>query len=90
MPFRYREYREEPLDEGELREILGRLGVGPRELLRPKEAKAQGIDGALSDDELIGRMAAHPTLVQRPIALLGDRALLARPETLLPEFLSGS
>lgn len=71
----------------ELREVLGLLGVGPREILRARDAKKEGIDDALGDDELIERMAETPTLVQRPIAILGDRAVLARPETLLRDFL---
>ena len=87
MPFRYREYREEPLDADELREVLALLRVGPRDVLRPKEAKALGIGPEIEDDALVDRMAEAPTLLQRPIAVRGDRAILARPETLLRGFL---
>lgn len=87
MPFRYREYREDPLDADELRSVLSLLGVGPREVLRPKEAKALGVGPEVDGDALVARMAESPTLLQRPIAVRGDRAIVARPETLLRDFL---
>lgn len=87
VPYVYREYRDDPLDEGELRDVLAKLGVGPRAVLRPKEATAEGIDAATGDDELIARMAATPTLLQRPIAVRGERAVLGRPVEALAEFL---
>lgn len=87
IPYVYREYREDPLDEAELRDVLKRLGVGPRAVLRPKEAEAEGIDATVTDDELIARMAAMPTLLQRPIAVKGERAVLGRPVEALAEFL---
>ena len=88
VPYRYREYLDEPLTEDELRNILGKLEMAPRELLRPREANTLEISDDLADDELIERMAAAPTLVQRPIALLGDRALLARPADELRAFVN--
>lgn len=87
MPFRYREYREDPLDVDELRSVLSLLGVGPRDVLRPKEAKALGIGLEVDGDALVARMAESPTLLQRPIVVRGDRAIVARPETLLRGFL---
>ena len=87
MPFRYREYREDPLDADELRSVLSLLGVGPRDVLRPKEAKALGIGPEVDGDALVVRMAQSPTLLQRPIVVRGDRAIVARPETLLQSFL---
>ena len=50
-----------------------------REVLRSRDAKKRGLSGEESDDELITLMAAHPTLLQRPIAVLGERAVLGRP-----------
>jgi arsenate reductase len=87
VPFRYREYREEPLGADELREVLALLGVGPRDVLRPKEAEALGIGTDVDGDALVARMVEAPTLLQRPIAVRGDRAIVARPETLLRGFL---
>jgi arsenate reductase (glutaredoxin) len=70
------------IGEDELRDLLGKIGAGPREVLRMREplVKELGLDRPeISDDELIAQMVAYPALVQRPIVVLGDRALLARP-----------
>lgn len=68
--------------EEELRELLHKLDCGPREVLRMREplVKELGLDRPeVSDEELIVQMVAHPTLLQRPIVVCGDRAVLARP-----------
>jgi arsenate reductase (glutaredoxin) len=69
------------LTEAEIRDLLGKAGAGPRDVLRAREpAYAEHVAGRdLSDDELIALMAEHPELVQRPIVVRGDRAVLARP-----------
>jgi arsenate reductase len=80
IPFTYREYTVDPLSADELRDVLGKLGLGPRDVLRKRDAKKLGVDaGSLSDDALIAQMVVHPTLLERPIAVLGDRAALGRP-----------
>ena len=58
------------------------LGVPPRELLRTGEAAYRELnlsDPSLTDDEIIARMAEHPELIQRPIAVRGRRAVVGRP-----------
>ena len=75
----YREYTKEPLSEAELREVLTKLGCGPRDVLRARDAKKAELTGAESDDELIGLMAENPRLLQRPIGVVGDRAVVGRP-----------
>ena len=79
--FRYREYTKEPLSATEIRDVLGKLGLRPGDVLRKRDAayKAAGLTGDESDEALITQMAAHPTLLQRPIGVLGDRAALGRP-----------
>lgn len=70
------------IEESELRELLRKADLGPRELLRALEplVRELGLDHAeVSDEELIAQMVEHPQLVQRPIVVSGDRALLARP-----------
>ncbi len=64
-----------------MRTILGKLGVGPKEMLRRRDRsfKELGLTGDESDDELIAAMASHPTLLQRPIGVVGDRAVVGRP-----------
>lgn len=76
------EYHVTGLSEQELRELLRKLGTGPREVLRTREplVKELGLDREdVSDEELIARMVEHPVLVQRPIVVRGERAVLARP-----------
>ena len=72
-------YHVEPLSEDEIRALLRKAGVGPREVLRAKEPEYKALTGDESDDELIALMAKHPALLQRPIVEVGDRAVLARP-----------
>jgi arsenate reductase len=76
------DYHVTGIEEPELRELLRKLGSGPREILRTREplVKELGLDDAeVSDEQLIAQMVAHPQLVQRPIVVSGDRAVLARP-----------
>lgn len=76
-------YHDVGLTEPEIRGLLAKAGAGPREFLRAREplvAELGLLDGdGVGDDELIARMAEHPRLMQRPVAVRGDRALLARP-----------
>jgi arsenate reductase len=77
------EYHETGLDEATIRSLLAKSGLTARDVLRTREPLVQELgllDGdGVSDDELIAAMVAHPQLLQRPIAVRGDRALLARP-----------
>lgn len=76
------EYQVTGLSEPELRGLLAKLGGGPREILRTREplVKELGLDRPeVSDEELIASMVEHPVLVQRPIVVRGERAVLARP-----------
>ena len=79
VEFTYREYTKEPLGADEIRDVLTKLGVGPREILRTRDAKKLDVDPELDGDALIAAMVEHPTLIQRPIAIVGDRAVLGRP-----------
>ncbi len=77
------EYHVEGIDEATIRELLAKAEIGPRDALRLREplvAELGLLDGGgVSDDELIAQMAAHPELLERPIVVCGDRAVLARP-----------
>lgn len=66
------------LTEPELRDLLAKAGLGPQDVLRAREPGAAEA-AALDDDALIAAMVANPALVQRPIVVRGDRAVLARP-----------
>ncbi len=79
--FRYREYTQEPLTEDELRSVLGKLGLPASAVFRKRErvGKELGLTGQESDEVLVPLMAEHPTLLERPIGVRGDRAAVGRP-----------
>ena len=81
IPYRYRDYRQEPLSQKEIRNLLGLLGAKPRDLLRrnDKAFKELGLTGDEDARTLIRHMANHPTLLQRPIGLYRKKAVLGRP-----------
>ena len=82
VPFDKVNYYVEPLSKKKLTELVRKLNLKPRELLRKGEAiyKELGLaERELSDNELIALMVEHPDLLQRPIVERGDRAVLGRP-----------
>jgi arsenate reductase (glutaredoxin) len=75
-------YLDTPPDKATLEELLGKLGIEPRNLLRKgeadyKENKLKNPD--LSDEQLIDFMAKYPKLIERPIVISGKKAALGRP-----------
>ncbi|WP_097460260.1 arsenate reductase (glutaredoxin) [Mangrovitalea sediminis] len=75
-------YLETPPDALQLRDLLAKLGLSARELMRTKEDEYRELglnDTALSEDQLIEAMVAHPKLIERPIVVRGDKAVLGRP-----------
>jgi len=75
-------YYLEPLSEKKLRELIRKMNIGPRDLLRTSETIYRELELGkkdLSDDEIISLMVKHPDLMQRPIVERGDRAVLGRP-----------
>ena len=87
VTYTYREYTRDPLDEGELRALFGLLGVAPRDVLRAADAKKAGLTGDEDADALIRRMAENPRLLQRPIGVRGDKAVVGRPPENLRQLL---
>jgi len=82
VDFKKVNYYIEPLSEKKLRELIKKIGIKPRELLRTSESiyRELGLGKKdLSDDEIISLMVKHPDLIQRPIVERGDRAVLGRP-----------
>jgi len=75
-------YLRSPPSAEKLEELLGLLGMEPRDLMRRKEAEygKNGLsDPNLSRESLIKAMADHPILIERPIVVHGDRAVIGRP-----------
>ncbi len=71
-----------PLGEEKLRELIKKLGLKPRELLRTGETiyRELGLGKKdFSDDQIVALMIKHPDLIQRPIVERGNRAVLGRP-----------
>lgn len=81
------EYLKTPPSVPELKAILAKLGLGPRDVLRAKEAKEAGVDPSLPDEELIAAMVKNPVVIERPIVVSGDRAALGRPPEKVLEIL---
>ena len=80
-PFTNVNYLSDPLTKKELTAIIKKLGIAPVELVRKKEIIwTTGYKGKqLTDDEVITAMVAHPNLIERPIVVNGDKAVIARP-----------
>jgi arsenate reductase len=76
------EYLKAPPDAATLGQLLDLLGLEPRDLMRKKEKEFKENDLAnpsLSRDELIAAMIAHPKLIERPIVIKDNKAILGRP-----------
>jgi arsenate reductase (glutaredoxin) len=75
-------YYETPLAEKDLAQLLTKLGLTARDILRKDEPIARELGLAkkeMTDTELIALMVKHPDLMQRPIVVGGDMAVLGRP-----------
>jgi arsenate reductase len=75
-------YYLQPLSEKKLRELIKKMGIKPRDLLRSGEPAYRELGLSkkdVSDDEIISLMVQHPDLIQRPIVERGERAVLGRP-----------
>jgi len=82
VDFERLDYFIDPIPREKLEELLDRMGLTPRELLRTREKayKELGLkDRSLGDDTLLDAMVNHPELIQRPIVARGEKAVLGRP-----------
>ncbi|HEY5401992.1 MAG TPA: ArsC/Spx/MgsR family protein, partial [Pyrinomonadaceae bacterium] len=80
----------EPLTKKKLTELVRKMNISPRELLRKSEPiyRKLGIaTGDFTDAQLISLMVEHPDLMQRPIIERGERAVLGRPTENVEELL---
>ena len=76
------EYLDQPPTRTELRQIVRALGIPARELIRQTEKLFADVGDAeirYSDSAAVNLLAEHPRLIQRPIVLRGDRAMIGRP-----------
>ena len=81
VAYRYRDYKRQPLDESELGALFAKLELAPCDLLRRRDRayRELGLTGDEPDERLLQLMAEYPTLLERPIGVLGDRAVVGRP-----------
>jgi arsenate reductase len=76
------EYLETPPSKSDIRQILKKLGVAPIDLLRTTEVafvKGKYQAELMSDEDIIEAIAKHPSLLQRPIVVCGNKAIISRP-----------
>ena len=68
------------LDLAEIKALAKKMGgVSPRAFLREKDAVKVGLPETATDAEVFAAMAENPKLIQRPIGINGDKAVLGRP-----------
>ena len=73
-------YLDTPPDRAELARVVDLLGGDPRVLVRSGEPAYAELGLADADDDaLLDALATHPELLERPVVLRGDRAVVARP-----------
>lgn len=84
------DYQKTPLNAEQIRDLVGKLGIQVKDLLRSKEAefKSAGLDRAdVTDEERIQAMVDQPKLIERPIVVVGDQARIGRPPEAILEIL---
>jgi arsenate reductase len=85
------QYLKKPLDRAELLDLMDKLEDPPADLVRKDGFfKAQGLEAGdyLTADAVADLLVAHPRLMQRPVLVRGDRAIIGRPKDRVAEFLA--
>lgn len=74
-------YLDNPLNKDELKNLLKKLAISPYKLVRKNEDiyKSEFQDKELTDEEWIEAMVKYPKLIERPIIINGDKAVVGRP-----------
>jgi len=81
-------YLETPPSRADLRHLLRRAGLAPRDVVRAKDARALGLDlSALSDEEILDLLVREPRLLERPLVETEKGVVLARPPERVREVL---
>jgi arsenate reductase (glutaredoxin) len=89
-PFTTVNYYERPFTKAQLKNLLKKAGLSPKDILRTKEDIYKELGLAkkdLSDDEWLEVLITHPDLIQRPIVEKGEKVILARPAESVKELL---
>ena len=82
-------YLQNPLSEAEIRELLQKLDIKPLDLVRQKEPLwiENYKNKSLSDNEVIKTLSKHPILIERPIVIKNNKAIIGRDLEKLQEFI---
>lgn len=86
------QYLKQPLDAAALRELIGKLEDEPTDLVRRDSFfKEQGLTDAdvATVDQVVAVLVEHPRLMQRPVIVKGDRAIIGRPKERVAAFVTG-
>lgn len=86
------QYLKQPLDETALRELIDKLEDQPSDLVRRDSFfKEQGLTDAdvATIDQIVAVLVEHPRLMQRPVVVKGDRAIIGRPKDRVAPFVAG-
>jgi arsenate reductase len=87
-----RRFLEEPPTADEVSALIARLGVPPQAVARKDadEYQALRLSDRTPDDELVQAIAQHPRILERPILVAGDRAVVGRPPERILELVPAS
>ncbi len=90
VDFEVVKYLDTPPSEKELKEILKKLDISPIDLVRKREAiwKENFAKKTLSDEEIIQAMVSYPKLIERPIVIKENKAVIGRPPVLIKDILA--
>ncbi len=82
-------YLDTPPSRDEIVELLSKLGISARELMRTKEDiyKELGLANVSDEEKLIDALVENPKLIERPILIEEDRALIGRPVEKVVQFI---
>lgn len=80
-------YMANSLSKDELKNVIKLLGIQPEDLLRKKEAifKEEYAGKTLSQEDMVDAMIKHPKLMERPIVVNGNKAIIGRPPSLIKD-----
>lgn len=83
-------YLDEPLSKDEIKKLIKKIGIKPIELVRQKEAvwKEKFEGKKLTPSQVINALEKYPQLIERPIIVNGDKAVIARPAERINEILN--
>jgi arsenate reductase len=89
MTFEVIEYLDKPLSKEEMKSVLNKLNISAEQWIRKNEEdyKAHFKGKTLTDDEWIEAMLKFPKLIERPVVIVGEKAVIARPDERILEIL---